>query len=42
MTPLEKVNSMRMPFAELKGVIFTEAERDASSRGCWSAPTSVR
>src|SRR5712675_906889 len=28
MTPLEKVNSMRMPFAELKGVIFTEAERD--------------
>jgi 1,4-dihydroxy-2-naphthoyl-CoA hydrolase len=28
MTPLEKVNSMRMPFAELKGVTFTEAERD--------------
>jgi uncharacterized protein (TIGR00369 family) len=28
MTPLEKVNSMRMPFAELKGVNFTEAERD--------------
>ena len=28
MTPLEKVNSMKMPFAELKGVIFTEAERD--------------
>ena len=28
MTPLEKVNSMRMPFAELKGVTFTEADRD--------------
>jgi 1,4-dihydroxy-2-naphthoyl-CoA hydrolase len=28
MTPLEKVNSMKMPFAELKGVIFTEAEPD--------------
>src|SRR2546429_5766878 len=28
MTPLEKVNSMKMPFAELKGVTFTEAERD--------------
>ena len=28
MTPLEKVNSMKMPFAELKGVAFTEAERD--------------
>jgi len=27
-TPLEKVNSMKMPFAELKGVTFTEAERD--------------
>ena len=25
---LERVNSMKMPFAELKGVIFTEAERD--------------
>jgi uncharacterized protein (TIGR00369 family) len=28
MTPLEKVSSMRMPFAELKGVTFTEAEKD--------------
>ena len=28
MTPLEKVNSMKMPFAELKGVTFTEAEPD--------------
>ena len=28
MTPLERVNSMKMPFAELKGVTFTEAERD--------------
>src|SRR6202022_3843332 len=28
MTPLEKVNSMQMPFAQLKGVTFTEAERD--------------
>ncbi|GLH75120.1 phenylacetic acid degradation protein [Bradyrhizobium sp. SSBR45G] len=25
MTPLEKINSLRMPFAELKGVTFTEA-----------------
>ena len=28
MTPLEKVNSMKMPFAELKGVTFTAAELD--------------
>src|SRR6202021_4168679 len=28
MTPLEKVNAMKMPFAELKGVTFTEAEPD--------------
>ena len=28
MTPLEKVRSMKMPFAELKGVMFMEAERD--------------
>src|SRR4030088_23260 len=28
MTPLEKVNSMKMPFAELKGVTFTEAVKD--------------
>src|SRR5258705_8475019 len=28
MTPLEKIRSMKMPFAELKGVTFTEAERD--------------
>jgi 1,4-dihydroxy-2-naphthoyl-CoA hydrolase len=28
MTPLEKINSMKMPFAELKGVTFTEADRD--------------
>src|SRR5437868_6195880 len=28
MTPLERVNSMKMPFAELKGVTFTEASRD--------------
>ncbi len=28
MTPLEQVNSMKMPFAELKGVTFTEAEKD--------------
>jgi uncharacterized protein (TIGR00369 family) len=28
MTPLEKIHSMKMPFAELKGVTFTEAERD--------------
>ena len=28
MTPLEMVNSMKMPFAELKGVSFIEANRD--------------
>jgi 1,4-dihydroxy-2-naphthoyl-CoA hydrolase len=28
MTPLEKIRSMKMPFAELKGVKFTEAEKD--------------
>ncbi|HEX3113838.1 MAG TPA: PaaI family thioesterase [Bradyrhizobium sp.] len=28
MTPLEKVNSMKMPFAELKGVKFTAADKD--------------
>jgi 1,4-dihydroxy-2-naphthoyl-CoA hydrolase len=28
MTPLEKIQSMKMPFAELKGVVFTEAEMD--------------
>jgi uncharacterized protein (TIGR00369 family) len=28
MTPLEKIQSMKMPFAELKGVTFTEADTD--------------
>ncbi len=28
MTPLQKIQSMKMPFAELKGVTFTEAEKD--------------
>src|SRR6202047_2636980 len=28
MTLLEKINSMQIPFAQLKGVTFTEAERD--------------
>lgn len=28
MTLLEKINAMKMPFAELKGVTFVEAERD--------------
>ena len=28
MTPLEKIHSMKMPFAELKGVTFTAAELD--------------
>src|ERR1700761_861569 len=28
MTPLEKVQSMKMPFAELKGVTFVEATLD--------------
>jgi uncharacterized protein (TIGR00369 family) len=28
MTPLEKIRSMKMPFAELKGVTFVEADKD--------------
>jgi len=28
MTPIEKIRSMRMPFAELKGISFVEADRD--------------
>lgn len=28
MTPLERINSLKMPFAELKGVTFIEASRD--------------
>ena len=28
MTPLEKINALKMPFAELKGVSFTEASPD--------------
>lgn len=28
MTPLEKINALKMPFAELKGVTFTEASPD--------------
>jgi uncharacterized protein (TIGR00369 family) len=28
MTPLEKISSLKMPFAELKGVTFIEAEKD--------------
>ena len=28
MTPLEKINSLKMPFAQLKGVTFTEASQD--------------
>lgn len=28
MTPLEKINSMKIPFAELKGVQFTAADQD--------------
>ena len=28
MTPLEKLKSMQMPFAQLKGVTFTEADKD--------------
>jgi uncharacterized protein (TIGR00369 family) len=28
MTPLEKIRSMKMPFAELKGVTFIEADKD--------------
>jgi 1,4-dihydroxy-2-naphthoyl-CoA hydrolase len=28
MTPLEKIQSMKMPFAELKGITFVEADTD--------------
>ena len=28
MTPLERIQSMKMPFAELKGVTFIEADKD--------------
>jgi len=28
MTPLEKINAIRLPFAELKGVMFVEAAED--------------
>src|SRR4051794_15512742 len=28
MTPLEKLKSLKIPFAELQGVTFTEAEKD--------------
>ncbi|MGJ4947100.1 PaaI family thioesterase [Bradyrhizobium sp. HKCCYLS20291] len=28
MTPLEKINALKMPFAELKGVTFTEASSE--------------
>ena len=28
MTPLEKIHSMKIPFAELKGVTFIEADKD--------------
>ena len=28
MTLLEKIQSMKMPFAELKGVTFVEADKD--------------
>ncbi|HET6838391.1 MAG TPA: PaaI family thioesterase [Bradyrhizobium sp.] len=28
MTPLEKINSMQIPFAQMKGVTFTDAEKD--------------
>ena len=28
MTPLEKLQAMKLPFAELKGVVFTDAEKD--------------
>jgi 1,4-dihydroxy-2-naphthoyl-CoA hydrolase len=28
MTPLEKIQSMKLPFAELKGVSFVEADKD--------------
>jgi uncharacterized protein (TIGR00369 family) len=28
MTPLEKIQSMKIPFAELKGITFVEADKD--------------
>ena len=41
MTPLEKVNSMKMPFAELKGVTFTEAEKDRAAATAQHPPAQV-
>jgi hypothetical protein len=42
MTPLEKIQSMKMPFAELQGVTFIEADRDRVVRGCWSKRNFAR
>jgi len=45
MTPLEKIQSMKMPFAELKGVTFTDAEKDrvvAKMLVRWSVQRSGR
>lgn len=42
MSLLEKLNSMKMPFAELKGVKFVEADRTASSPKCWYGRTFAR
>jgi len=36
MTPLETIQSMKLPFAELKGVTFTSQRRIAWSHACWS------
>src|SRR4030081_1382053 len=38
MTPLEKIRSMKMPFAELKGVNFTEAAKDRVVAGMRGRP----
>ena len=43
MTPLEKIQSMKMPFAELKGVTFTEADKDrVVARDAGAARISAR
>ena len=42
MTPLENIQSMKMPFAELKGVTFTEAEKDRVVARMLVRPISAR
>ena len=42
MTPLEKLKAMKMPFAELKGVEFVEAEKDRVVARMMVRPISAR